>query len=76
MCLAAIYWARLDRIFFANTREDAASIGFDDAHIYVEVSKPIEERVIPTVQLTLPEAENRLCRMAGQTRQDPLLRPA
>ena len=57
MCLAAIYWARLDRIFFANTREDAASIGFDDAHIYGEVSKPIEERVIPTVQLTLPEAE-------------------
>jgi tRNA(Arg) A34 adenosine deaminase TadA len=57
MCLAAIYWARLDRIFFANTREDAASIGFDDAQIYEEVSKPIEQRVIPTVQLTLPEAE-------------------
>ncbi len=57
MCLAAIYWARLDRITFANTREDAAAIGFDDAHIYGEVSKPIEQRVIPTVQLPLPEAE-------------------
>ena len=42
MCLAAIYWARLDRIFFANSREDAAAIGFDDALIYGEVSKPIE----------------------------------
>ena len=57
MCLAAIYWARLDRITFANSREDAAAIGFDDAHIYGEVSKPIEHRVIPTVRLPLPEAE-------------------
>lgn len=57
MCLAAIYWARLDRIFFANSREDAAAIGFDDALIYEEVPKPIEARSIPTVQLDLPEAE-------------------
>ena len=56
MCLAAIYWARLDRVFFANTRDDAAAIGFDDAHIYGEVSKPIEDRVIPTVRLAIPEA--------------------
>jgi guanine deaminase len=57
MCLAAIYWARLDRIFFANSREDAAAIGFDDALIYGEVSKPIADRVIPTIKLPLPEAE-------------------
>jgi tRNA(Arg) A34 adenosine deaminase TadA len=56
MCLAAIYWARLDRVFFANTREEAAAIGFDDALIYGEVSKPIEHRAIPTIQLPLPEA--------------------
>ena len=56
MCLAAIYWARLDRIYFANTREDAAAIGFDDALIYGEVSKPIDERIIPTTRLILPEA--------------------
>ncbi len=56
MCLAAIYWARLDRVFFANSREDAAAIGFDDALIYAEVSKPIADRVIPTTQLALPEA--------------------
>src|SRR6266404_1774250 len=42
MCLAAIYWARLDRIYFANSREDAAAIGFDDALIYHEVAKPID----------------------------------
>ena len=57
MCLAAIYWARLDRIYFANTRADAARIGFDDDLIYAEVSKPLEHRTIPTLQLPLPEAE-------------------
>ena len=57
MCLAAIYWARLDRVFFANSREDAAAIGFDDALIYGEVSKPIGDRIIPTTKLALPEAE-------------------
>ena len=57
MCLAAIYWARLDRITFANTRADAAAIGFDDELIYGEVAKPIEQRVIPTTRLALSEAE-------------------
>lgn len=57
MCLAAIYWARLDRITFANTRADAAAIGFDDELIYGEVSKPVEHRVIPTTRLPLSEAE-------------------
>jgi tRNA(Arg) A34 adenosine deaminase TadA len=57
MCLAAIYWARLDRIFFANSREDAAAIGFDDEFLYREVAKPIESRSIPTLRLALPEAE-------------------
>ena len=40
MCLAAIYWARLDRVYFANTRVDAARIGFDDAWIYAEIPRP------------------------------------
>ncbi len=56
MCLSAIYWARIDRIWFANTRADAADIGFDDDHIYREVAKPLEDRAIPTEQLILPEA--------------------
>lgn len=46
MCLAAIYWARLDRIFFANPRECAARFGFDDAHFYDEISRPAEAREI------------------------------
>ncbi len=44
MCLAAIYWARLDVIYYANTRVDAAEIGFDDDLIYREVSLAIEHR--------------------------------
>ncbi|HEY0339943.1 MAG TPA: nucleoside deaminase [Steroidobacteraceae bacterium] len=44
MCLAAIYWARIDLIYYANTREDAANIGFDDDFIYREVAQAIEHR--------------------------------
>ena len=54
MCLAAIYWARLDRVYFANTREDAALIGFDDAWIYDEIPKPPEARGLPMIRLPLP----------------------
>ena len=48
MCLGAVYWARLDRLVFANSRADAAAIGFDDALIYDEIPKPIEVRLLPT----------------------------
>lgn len=44
MCLGAIYWARLDRIYYANTREDAAAIGFDDDFIYHEIALKPEDR--------------------------------
>jgi guanine deaminase len=44
MCLASAYWARLSRIVYANTRDEAAAIGFDDAFIYDEVPKAPEER--------------------------------
>jgi tRNA(Arg) A34 adenosine deaminase TadA len=50
MCLSACYWARLDKIYYANTREDAANIGFDDEYIYEEVKKNKEERKIPIIQ--------------------------
>lgn len=49
MCLGAIYWARPKKIYYANTREDAANIGFDDSMIYEEISKPLTERKIPLV---------------------------
>jgi guanine deaminase len=55
MCLAAIYWARLERIYYANDRDDAARIGFDDAAIYREVALPLEARTIPTVRLLAAE---------------------
>lgn len=47
MCLGAIYWARLGKVWFANTREDAADINFDDSLIYRELDKPVGERLIP-----------------------------
>jgi tRNA(Arg) A34 adenosine deaminase TadA len=56
MCLAAIYWARLDRIHYGNGRADAARIGFDDAFLYAEIPRAIEARSIPTEQLLAPEA--------------------
>lgn len=51
MCLGAIYWARLAKIYFANTAEDAAKIGFDDSLIYDETCRPLTERRIPMVPL-------------------------
>jgi len=56
MCLSAIYWSRIDKIFYANTREDAKSIDFDDSFIYFEVSKKIEERKIKMIQMLRNEA--------------------
>ena len=51
MCLAAIYWARPKAIYYANTRKDAADIGFDDDLLYEELKKNLEERSLPIHQL-------------------------
>lgn len=56
MCLSAIYWARINKIFYANTRKDAADIQFDDDFIYQEVSKPLDKRTIPVQQILHSEA--------------------
>jgi guanine deaminase len=56
MCLSAIYWARVRRIFYANTRRDAARIRFDDDSIYREISRPMARRKIPMRQLLRAEA--------------------
>ena len=50
MCLAAIWWARIDTIYYASTRDDAAQIGFDDAALYQEVSLPVHQRQLPLIQ--------------------------
>ena len=56
MCLGAIYWARPDRIYFANTKEDAADINFDDNFIYNELDVSTNQRKLPTIQLLRDEA--------------------
>jgi len=56
MCLSAIYWAHIDKIYYANTRNDAQKIDFSDALIYQELSKTIKERKIPMHQMMRDEA--------------------
>jgi len=56
MCLGAIYWARVSRIYFANTAEDAAKIGFDDSFIYDELKQRPFLRRIPAIQIMREEA--------------------
>ena len=57
MCLGAIYWARLDRLYYAGTRADAANVGFDDAHIYEELPLEPSQRDLPTESLLREEAQ-------------------
>jgi guanine deaminase len=56
MCLGAIYWARIDTIYYGNTKADAAAIGFDDHFIYDEIGRPMQQRKLPVVQLLNAEA--------------------
>ena len=56
MCLSAIYWSHIDNIYYANTRDDAKKINFDDSMIYSEFSKKIEDRKIPIKQMLRNEA--------------------
>ncbi len=56
MCLSAIYWARIRRVFYGNTRKDAAKIAFDDDLIYREVARPIRRRKLVMKQLLRNEA--------------------
>lgn len=56
MCLAAGYWARLRKIYYANTRRDAAKIGFDDEWLYHEMARPVSRRKLPMKQFLRKEA--------------------
>jgi guanine deaminase len=51
MCFSAIYWARLDAVYYAATHEDAEKIGFDDAFIYREIKQKIDSRSVPFIRL-------------------------
>jgi guanine deaminase len=56
MCLGAIYWARLDRIYYGSVAADAAQAGFDDSFIYHEIEKPFGTRKLPMVQMMREQA--------------------
>jgi len=71
MCLGAIYWARLDRVYFAATRSDAAQVGFDDQRIYEEVNRPPADRSVPFTQLLRGES----VRVLSAWRSDPERKP-
>lgn len=56
MCLGAIYWARIQRVYYGNTKKDAAAIDFADDFIYKELEHPVGERSVPFVPLLRDEA--------------------
>ncbi|AUB80419.1 nucleoside deaminase [Candidatus Thiodictyon syntrophicum] len=56
MCLCAIYWAGIDRVFYGFSIADAAAVGFDDRVFYQQISKPIQDRQVPETQLLRDEA--------------------
>ncbi len=57
LCLSAAHWARIDRVFFAATRHDAARAGFDDAEIYKQLTLPVEARSLPVEHIEMPTAQ-------------------
>lgn len=67
MCLAATYWARIDHVYYANTRADAAAIGFDDQFFYDELMRPASDRSLPTTRLEVAGAVLPM----SEWRQDP-----
>ncbi len=66
MCLGAIYWARIERIYYANSRADAAAIGFDDDFLYREIPLPIDQRSIPTLRLLPDEGKDAFAAWASK----------
>lgn len=58
MCLGAIYWARIRTVYYANTRADAAAIGFDDEVLYGELALPLTDRSISMIRISQPDAAN------------------
>ena len=58
MCLGAIYWAHLDRIYYGNSRKDAAKVGFADDFIYEELDRPLAKRTVPIISLLREKAQS------------------
>jgi guanine deaminase len=55
LCAAAAHWARLDRVVFAASRQDASAAGFDDSLLYAELAGPVEMRSVSTMQVSIPD---------------------
>ena len=73
MCMGAIYWARLAKVYYANTRADAAKIGFDDSLIYDQLALPIEARKIAMVQIMRDRGAGGVPRVGAVPEQDTVL---
>ena len=71
MCLSAIYWARIEHVYFAATRTDAARAGFDDDWIYRELARPAEQRQIPGTPCLRDEALGAFEEWGASTRKQP-----
>ena len=67
MCLGAIYWARLGRIYYGNNRQDAADIAFADNFIYEELDRSMDDRTVPIIPLLRDEALETFRRWAAKT---------
>ncbi len=75
MCLGAIYWARPARVYFGNTAEDAAKVGFDDSLIYHEAARPHSQRQIPMIPLMREQALEAFRAWQEKSDKNPLLGP-
>lgn len=71
MCLAAIYWSNIETIYFANTREEAAAAGFNDAKIYRELLKESLARTVPEIHVPHEHARDVFREWTGKMRQQP-----
>jgi guanine deaminase len=69
MCLGAIYWARPAKIYYANTKKDAAEINFDDDFIYSEIDLSVDQRKLPTIQLLRDEAQDAFIKWSDSTKK-------
>jgi len=71
MCLSAIYWARLDKIYFASTRVEASGIGFDDDFIYQQIPLEIDKRSLQMIQLSSDDAKSLFSEWTAKTDKIP-----
>jgi guanine deaminase len=71
MCLGAIYWARIDRVYYANTRVEAAAIGFDDAFFYEDMARPPGERQVIMQRFAVPSANEPMAAWLAKADRTP-----